>query len=89
MGLYMGDYSKTGINTMFNTATNVGVCCNIFGSGFPDKHIPSFSWVNSNQVSPFDLKKSIIAAQNMMSRRDLKMDQSDIDIFSHLCACTP
>ena len=89
MGLYMGDYSKTGINTMFNTATNVGVCCNIFGSGFPDKHIPSFSWVNSNHASPFDLKKSIIAAKNMMSRRELKMEQSDIDIFSHLFALKP
>jgi UDP-N-acetylglucosamine diphosphorylase/glucosamine-1-phosphate N-acetyltransferase len=89
MGLFMGDYSKSGINTMFNTASNIGVCCNVFGSGFPDKHIPSFSWVNSDQITSFDLKKSITAANNMMTRRNLKMEQSDLDIFSHLAASKP
>jgi UDP-N-acetylglucosamine diphosphorylase/glucosamine-1-phosphate N-acetyltransferase len=89
MGLFMGDYSKSGINTMFNTATSIGVCCNVFGSGFPDKHIQSFSWVNSDQITPFDLKKSINAADNMMTRRNLKMEQSDLDIFSHLSVSKP
>ena len=86
MGLFMGDYSKSGINTMFNTASCIGVCCNVFGSGFPDKHIPSFSWVNSDQITPFELKKSITAANNMMNRRNLKIEQNDLDIFSHLSA---
>ena len=44
LGLIMGDHSKTGINTMFNTGTITGFSCNIFGSGFPDKFIPSFTW---------------------------------------------
>src|ERR1700758_2168368 len=43
-GLIMGDHSKTGINTMLNTGTVVGVNANIFGGGFPATHIPSFSW---------------------------------------------
>ena len=43
-GLMMGDHSKSGINTMFNTGTVVGVSSNIFGSSFPDKFVPSFSW---------------------------------------------
>ena len=84
MGLFMGDYSKSGINTMFNTATVIGVSCNVFGSGFPAKHIPSFSWVNAQNIEPFDLDKSIKAANNMMIRRELKMDSPDQDIFTHL-----
>ena len=44
-GLMMGDHSKCGINTMFNTGTVVGVSTNIFGSGFPRNFVPSFSWV--------------------------------------------
>jgi len=44
LGLIMGDHSKTGINTMFNTGTMVGIMCNIFGADFPPKYIPDFSW---------------------------------------------
>ena len=40
----MGDHSKCGINTMFNTGTVVGVSANIFGSGFPRNFVSSFSW---------------------------------------------
>ena len=43
-GLLMGDYSRAAINTSFNTGTVVGVCCNIFGSTFPPKHLPDFTW---------------------------------------------
>ncbi|PKR79435.1 glucose-1-phosphate thymidylyltransferase, partial [Brumimicrobium salinarum] len=44
MGVSMGDHSKTSINTMLNTATVIGVCANIFTSGFPPKYVPNFSW---------------------------------------------
>jgi UDP-N-acetylglucosamine diphosphorylase/glucosamine-1-phosphate N-acetyltransferase len=43
-GLLMGDYSRAAINTSFNTGTVVGVCCNIFGEGFPPKLVTDFSW---------------------------------------------
>ena len=86
MGLCMGDYSKSGINTMFNTASVIGVSCNIFGSGFPAKHIPSFSWVNTLELVSFDLDKAITSANNMMTRRSLALNQIDKDIFSHLSA---
>ena len=84
MGLCMGDYSKSGINTMFNTASVIGVSCNVFGSGFPAKHIPSFSWVNTLDIVTFDLGKAITSANNMMTRRNLELNQHDKDIFSHL-----
>ena len=43
-GLIMGDYSRAAINTSFNTGTVVGVCCNIFGEGFPPKLVNNFTW---------------------------------------------
>ena len=57
-GVLMGDHSKTGINTMLNTATVVGVCANIFGAGFPAKFIPSFSWGAAESTEKFKLEKA-------------------------------
>lgn len=81
MGLMMGDHSKCGINTMFNTATVVGVMSNIFGAGFPDKHIPSFSW-GSDQRFEFD--KAVEAANNMMTRRGCALSTTEIAILRHI-----
>lgn len=89
MGLFMGDYSKSGINTMFNTASMIGVSCNIFGSGFPAKHVPSFSWVNSLEIEDFELSKAIVSANNMMSRRNLSLSTDEQDIFTHLSKLKP
>lgn len=57
-GLMMGDHSKCGINTMFNTGTVVGVSANIFGSGFPRNFVPSFSW-EALQDLPLTSLKSV------------------------------
>lgn len=82
MGLTMGDHSKCGINTMFNTASVVGVSANVYGSGFPEKFIPSFSWGDTQ--TKFDLNKAIEAINNMMSRRNLELSSDEIAILSHL-----
>lgn len=82
MGLVMGDHSKCGINTMFNTATVVGVSANVYGSGFPEKYIPSFSWGNVETV--FELNKAVESANNMMIRRSLQLSEEDKDILSYL-----
>jgi UDP-N-acetylglucosamine diphosphorylase/glucosamine-1-phosphate N-acetyltransferase len=84
MGLSMGDHSKCGINTMFNTATVVGVSCNIYGADFPPKFIPSFSWGGSAGFVPFKLDKAIEYANNMMERRGLKLSEQEAEIFRHL-----
>lgn len=68
-GLLMGDHSKTGINTMLNTATTVGCFSNLFGANFPPKHILSFTW-GSNEVV-FELNKAFEMAELMMKRRNL------------------
>lgn len=84
MGVTMGDHSKTGINTMFNTATVVGVSANVFGADFPPKYIPNFSWGGHKGANKFDFDKSIEVANNMMNRRSTKMSSDDIKIFQKL-----
>jgi UDP-N-acetylglucosamine diphosphorylase/glucosamine-1-phosphate N-acetyltransferase len=82
MGLIMGDHSKSGINTMFNTATVVGVSSTIFGAGFPPKFIPNFSWGGfDNELFQFEL--ALVAANNMMSRRGLQLTEEEIAILTH------
>jgi UDP-N-acetylglucosamine diphosphorylase/glucosamine-1-phosphate N-acetyltransferase len=84
IGLCMGDHSKCGINTMFNTGTVVGVSSNVFGSGFPAKYIPSFSWCDVDVVVPFRFDKAIEYANNMMQRRKLSLSTAEIEILKHI-----
>lgn len=65
-GLFMGDYSMCGINTMFNTATIVGLCCNVFGSGYPRTFIPSFSWGGAKGMTTYRPEKAFEAIDAMM-----------------------
>jgi UDP-N-acetylglucosamine diphosphorylase/glucosamine-1-phosphate N-acetyltransferase len=81
-GLIMGDHAKTGINTMFNTGTVVGVCANIFGAGFPDKFIPSFSWGGADGVEVYKLEKAIEVAEQVMARRKITLSDADRSILS-------
>ena len=76
-GLIMGDHSKCGINTMFNTGTVVGVGANIFGSGFPRNFIPSFSWGGSSGFIIHKLEKFFSTAEKVMKRRSIPF--TDID----------
>ena len=84
MGLIMGDHSKSGINTMFNTATVVGVSANIYGADFPEKVIDSFVWGGAAGFVPFKLEKAIEVAKAMMSRRHVEFTAGDLEIFTHL-----
>jgi UDP-N-acetylglucosamine diphosphorylase/glucosamine-1-phosphate N-acetyltransferase len=84
MGVCMGDHSKCGINTMFNTATVVGVSSNIYGAGFPDKYIPSFSWGGADETVPFRFEKAVEYANNMMARRGTQLSDYEISILRHI-----
>ena len=84
MGLCMGDHSKCGINTMFNTGTVTGVSANIFGAGFPDKFIPSFSWGGSDGFVPFRFDKAVEYANNMMSRRGRSLSEHEIKVLQYI-----
>ncbi len=83
-GLIMGDHSKTGINTMFNTGTVVGVVSNIFGSGFQRNFIPSFSWGGTAKMIKHDLKRAIITAEQVYKRRNLEFGEYESELFSYL-----
>lgn len=83
-GLMMGDHSKCGINTMFNTGTVVGVSANIFGSGFPRNFIPSFSWGGHSGFTTYLTKKAFEVASVVMSRRELEFTEQEAAILKEV-----
>ncbi|MDP5120542.1 MAG: putative sugar nucleotidyl transferase [Spirosomaceae bacterium] len=81
-GTFMGDYTKAGISTMFNTGTVIGVCSNVFGGDFQEKFIPSFTWggkMAGYENYRFDKAIDVIIAT--MSRRNLSLSEEDIEIL--------
>jgi len=87
-GLMMGDHSKCGINTMFNTGTVVGVSANIYGSGFPRNFIPSFSWGGSSGFTTYLTKKAFEVAKVVMNRREVEFTKQDEAILSEVFEVT-
>ncbi len=83
-GLIIGDHSKAGINTTFNTATTVGVGCNIHGAGFPRTFIPSFSDGGAAGFTRAQLRKVIETARIAMSHRGEEITQDEIEILTHI-----
>ncbi len=84
LGTIMGDHSKTAINTQLNTGTMVGVCSNIFHSGFPPKYIPSFSWGGKEGLQTYKFEKAIEAMSAMMKRRGIDLTSEYQEMMSKL-----
>jgi UDP-N-acetylglucosamine diphosphorylase/glucosamine-1-phosphate N-acetyltransferase len=88
-GLFMGDYTKAGISTMFNTGTVVGVNANVFGAGFQPKHIPSFSWGGAAEgLTEYRVEKAIEVARQTVSRRGMELSEADQDIMRQVFEMT-
>ena len=83
-GLIMGDHSKTGINTMLNTGTLVGVNANIYGSGFPRTFIPSYSWGGSIGYKTYKIDKALEVAEIVMARRSIELSDQDKVILEYV-----
>lgn len=83
-GLIMGDHSKAGINTMFNTATVVGVGCNIYGAGFPRTHIASFSEGGAQGFKELGLNRFFDIAERVMARRHKELTEADRQLYTYL-----
>ncbi len=83
-GLMMGDHSKCGINTMFNTGTVVGVSANIYGGSFPEKFIPSFTWGGSEGLTGYRLERALETANRMMQRRGKTLSAEEIKMYTHI-----
>jgi UDP-N-acetylglucosamine diphosphorylase/glucosamine-1-phosphate N-acetyltransferase len=87
-GLFVGDHSKCGINTMFNTGTVVGFSSNIYGSGYQRNFIPSFSWGGPDGFTTYLLPKAVETAERAMSRRNVKLTEQDKQIFKEVFEMT-
>ncbi len=83
-GLMLADHSKTGINTMFNTGTVVGVNANIFGDGYQRNYIPSFSWGGAQGYKKYNLQKAFQVAEAVFKRRNKIFDETEKEILTHL-----
>jgi len=80
-GLIMGDYSRCGINAMFNTGSIVGVSCNIYDAGFPSKFTPSFSWGTASGYIDFRIEDALEVAKKGMMRRKIELSREDSNIL--------
>lgn len=80
-GLIMGDHSKAGINSMFNTATVIGVGVNIHGAGFPRNFVASFSEGSTAGYADVPMSKFIDIARRMMARRHIELSDADLEMF--------
>ena len=87
-GMMMGDHSKSGINTMFNTATVVGVSANIYGGGFPRNFVPSFSWGGSEKWIEYRFNKAMEVAEVVMQRRGITLSDADRAILEQVFEST-
>ena len=88
-GIFMGDHSKCGINTMLNSGTVVGISVNLFGSGFCEKFIPSFTWGGADtHTTTYRLSKALEVAESVMNRRSQKLTKQDKYILTHIFRAT-
>ncbi|MGO9482658.1 MAG: GlmU family protein [Candidatus Kryptoniota bacterium] len=89
VGLTMGDHSKCGINSMFNTGSVVSVCCNIFGAGTPSKYVPAFAWGGaSDGLVTYKMVKAIEAAKRIMARRKIVLSDVGEQLFKKVFEMT-
>ena len=87
-GLVMGDHSKTGINTMFNSGTSVGVACNIYGAGYPDNFIPSFFKGGKERGGEWALERVLEMVERILYRREIEFGHEDREIMGKVFELT-
>ena len=73
VGCFIGDHSKTGIGTLINTGTIIGVAANFFGGGVTPKFVPSFAWGGSGGLAEHRIEDAIGTARIVMGRRKVEM----------------
>jgi UDP-N-acetylglucosamine diphosphorylase/glucosamine-1-phosphate N-acetyltransferase len=88
VGCFMGDHSKTAINTMLNTGTLVGTFCNLYGADFPPRVLPSFTWGTPGNYTTYRLEKALRVAEAVMARRDTPFTAADRALLTHVFETT-
>jgi UDP-N-acetylglucosamine diphosphorylase/glucosamine-1-phosphate N-acetyltransferase len=80
-GLIMGDHSKCGINTMFNTGSVVGISSNVFGAGYQRNFIPSFVWGGPSGIKSYHIDRAVAVAKKVYQRRGLEFNKIEEDVL--------
>ncbi|MBT7616774.1 MAG: hypothetical protein HN590_05760 [Calditrichaeota bacterium] len=88
VGSIIADHCKTAIHTRLNTGTVVGVCCNLFGSDFPAKYIPSFTWFGSENYVEYNVKKALETIAVVMERRDMRLTPAMSELLKGIFSST-
>jgi UDP-N-acetylglucosamine diphosphorylase/glucosamine-1-phosphate N-acetyltransferase len=83
-GLMMGDHCKSGINTMFNTATVADPYAAVFGGGYQKNYIPAFTWGGDGRHETFRLEKALETAERVMHRRNIPLTDADREIVRYI-----
>ncbi len=86
VGCFVGDHTRTGLGSMLNTGTSIGVMCNVLPAGLLlPKHIPSFSSVLYGRVAPgFALDQLFSTAETVMSRRGKVFAEAEKQLYLDL-----
>jgi len=82
-GVFMGDYSKTAINTSFNTGTVMGVCSNVFETGLTPKYIPNFSW-GSDGLRRYELQKALADIDSWKKLKGGSITENEKTILTYI-----
>jgi UDP-N-acetylglucosamine diphosphorylase/glucosamine-1-phosphate N-acetyltransferase len=88
VGVVMADHAKSGINTMFNTGTVVGVGCNVYGADFLPKYLPSFSWGGAEHLEAYALEKFLAVARKVMARRSVTLTVAEEELLRFVYEAT-
>ena len=84
LGLVMGDHAKCAIHTAFSTGTVVGVFANVFGSGVPPRHVPSFSWGGAEGLVPYRIDKALRVAEAVVARRGRSLSIAERAVLTRI-----
>jgi UDP-N-acetylglucosamine diphosphorylase/glucosamine-1-phosphate N-acetyltransferase len=86
VGCFIGDHTRTGMGSMLNTGTAVGVMCNVLPAGpLLPKHVPSFAAVLHGRVAPgFPLDQLFATARTVMGRRDQVFTEVEQQLYLDL-----
>jgi hypothetical protein len=86
VGCFIGDHTRTGLGSMLNTGTAIGVMCNVLPAGpLLPKHIPSFTAVRYGRIAPgFPLEQMFATARIVMGRRDKEFTEVEEHLYLDL-----
>jgi UDP-N-acetylglucosamine diphosphorylase/glucosamine-1-phosphate N-acetyltransferase len=86
VGCFIGDHTKTGLGSLFNTGSSIGVMCMVLPGGeLLPRHIPSFTAVWHGELADaMPIERSLAAARSAMNRRNCELTGAQERLLRHL-----